>query len=122
MNRKTFTTEQIEQFRSNPYTEFVSASNIRFTPEFKDKFWQEYLTGKTPRMIFTEFGYDPQVLGDSRMSNLAYKLSQKHTAKSEEKSSSSREKELEARVKTLEFQIEALKKIMLLASSKKRDS
>lgn len=119
MKKYPFTTEQVEQLRSNPSTEFVSASNIRSIPDFKEKFWLEYQKGKTPREIFIQFGYDPKVLGDSRMSNLAYKISQMHTASSNQ-GSSSREKELEARVKTLELQIEALKKIMLQASSKKQ--
>lgn len=118
MQRKSFTPEQIEQMKSNPHTEYVSVSSIRFTPEFKKTFWKDYQGGKTPREIFTRYGYDPAVLGDSRMSNFAHKLVLNHTRDGSDQPSSN-EKKLEARIKTLEFQIDALKKILLQVNSGK---
>lgn len=118
MKKNTFTPEQIQQLRDNPYTDFVSASTIRYTSEFKELFWQKYQKGKLPRQIFSEYGFDPQILGDHRISNTAYKISQSHSPSAQQKETD-RIKELETQVRSLQFQLETLKKILSAANSRK---
>lgn len=116
--KKTFSPEQIRLLQENRFTEYVSSSTLRFSREFKELFWQEYQKGKTPRQIFSECGYDPQILGDSRMSNFAYNISQAHTPKTEQKESD-RIKTMEAQIASLQFQLDTLKKIMSIGNSRK---
>lgn len=107
--KKKFFPEQIQLLKENQFTEYVSNSTIRFSREFKNLFWQEYQKGKTPRQIFSSFGFDPEILGDSRMSNFAYNISQAHTPAALQKESD-RLKALEAQVDALQFQMDTLKK------------
>lgn len=76
MNYKytVFTDEQIETMRSNPYTLFVSPNQLRFTLEFKERFMELLIAGKTLRGIFLELGYDPDVIGHSRMGNISGRI------------------------------------------------
>ena len=45
----------------------VTPKTVHFSAEFKRQFWEEYLTGKTPREIIIELGIDPDLLGETRV-------------------------------------------------------
>ena len=62
-----FTKEQIQLFASNPYTAYVSESVISYTAEFKEFFVESLKKGLMPREIFEAAGYDPNILGNSRV-------------------------------------------------------
>ena len=70
MRRGPFTKEEIEVLASNPYTLRVSEIQIYFTKEFKEEFWKRYQAGDLPRKIVSDLGYDPEVLGSSRISGI----------------------------------------------------
>lgn len=67
---KAFTPEQITQLRSNPYTYKVSEKKILFTKEFKELFYQKRQEGLSVKEILISSGYDPEVLGEGRISGL----------------------------------------------------
>lgn len=119
MKKTRFTLEQMEELRANPYTEYVSEKTIQFTPVFKNEFWYQYTQGKGPSKIFRELGYDPETLGQYRISNFAYKL----TKKMEERTNLSpleRERDLQSQVDALRFEIDSLKKIIIRDDIEKR--
>lgn len=70
MSRNTFTKREIQILKSNPYTYRVTESQIFYTKEFKEEFWHRYQEGETPRKIVEELGYDPDMLGTTRLSGL----------------------------------------------------
>lgn len=74
MNPGLFTGEQIKALRENPFTDFVSATTIRFTVEFKEMFVSAMDSGRTIRSIFQDSGYDPDVLGRARMKSFAHRV------------------------------------------------
>lgn len=74
MTTKRFTKEEVEILASNPFTYRVSENMICFTVEFKELFWTYYKDGLPPSGIFLRMGYDPNVLGTSRIGNIAYKI------------------------------------------------
>lgn len=69
-----FTPEQIELLATNPFTLSVTAYRISYTLEFKNLFLSHYENGELVRDIFRELGYDPDILGDSRMYSFSHKL------------------------------------------------
>ncbi len=70
MGKNYFTPEQVEQLRKNKYVKHVSEKAITYTEEFKEAFITEYNSGKLPSQILTEMGFDYNVLGESRVSNI----------------------------------------------------
>ena len=62
-----FTDEQIEQLRKNPYVVSMTNKYINYSEEFKELFLVDYRNGMAPRLIFQKYGFDPKVLGDSRV-------------------------------------------------------
>lgn len=70
MKRNKFTKREIQLLKSNPYTYRVTESQIFYTKEFKEEFWRRYQGGETPREIVEALGYDPDILGASRLSGL----------------------------------------------------
>ena len=70
MNIKRFTTEELAELRENPYTYKATPAQLRFTAEFKEHFWNEYNNGALPREIIESCGYDPDVLGSSRINGI----------------------------------------------------
>ena len=70
MNIKRFTAEELETIRANPYTYKATPAQIRFTAEFKERFWNEYENGTLPKDILRSCGYDPEVLGASRINGI----------------------------------------------------
>lgn len=74
MSRKPFTPEEIEILRTNPYTEHVNQTMIRFTADFKQTFWILRQQNKSIAEIFIELGYDPKIFGEIRMRHTANRI------------------------------------------------
>jgi hypothetical protein len=74
MNRNIFTDKQIEILRENPYVYSVSPYQISLKKEFKEIFFEAGNKGKTPRQILEEYGFDPSILGEYRIKNIAYHI------------------------------------------------
>ena len=70
MANSSFTKEELLQLKSNPYTNWATENMISFTKEFKQEFWNRYQSGMKPRDIVSELGYDPDVLGESRITGI----------------------------------------------------
>lgn len=73
---KVFTEEERKQLLSNKYTLDVTEANIFYTEEFKSIFWIHYQAGEGVKSIFTQFGYDVNILGNGRIYNFSHKLSE----------------------------------------------
>lgn len=67
MSNKIFTQKEIETLSKNPYIKNVSAKGITYTDEFKRIFISENETGKFPREIFEDHGFDINILGIRRI-------------------------------------------------------
>lgn len=63
MSKITFSTESIKILEQNPYVKRVSDRSITYSDEFKRLFIEEYLKGKTPRVIFENAGFNIEMLG-----------------------------------------------------------
>ena len=74
MTVKRFTEQEKLLLRKNPYTYRVTDNMILLTVEFKETFWKLYIQGFSPVSIFRELGYDPDLLGQYRINNFAFKL------------------------------------------------
>ena len=74
MTVKRFTEQEKLLLRKNPYTYRVTDNMILLTVEFKETFWKLYIQGFSPASIFRELGYDPDLLGQYRINNFAFKL------------------------------------------------
>ncbi|MEI6133284.1 MAG: HTH domain-containing protein [Bacillota bacterium] len=70
MGRKIFTPEEIAELRTNKYVCYVSATRLCFVAEFKQKFSEEYNSGKLPRHIVAGMGIDPDIIGESRLDSI----------------------------------------------------
>ena len=70
MANKKFTDEEMSHLRASSYVLEVSPSIVHFSAEFKKKFWEAILAGKTPRNIVINLGIDPDILGESRLNGL----------------------------------------------------
>lgn len=74
MGRNKFSEEQQKQLRSNPFIEKVSETTISYTKEFKERFYQEYQSGKGPSAILRDMGIDPTLLGKKRRDSLVKRI------------------------------------------------
>lgn len=74
MSRLEFTNEQISILESNQYTLKVTVKQISFTKEFKELFWTDYQNRMTPYNIFKKHGYDPDMIGRSRITGFQQSL------------------------------------------------
>lgn len=72
--RRHFTAYEMELLRQNPYTYRVRARQLLFTAEFKRIFWERYQNGEDVQQIFESLGYDPLVVGYTRMYSLPQNL------------------------------------------------
>lgn len=70
MANKKFSEEEMNHLRTSSYVLEVSPSIVHFSAEFKKKFWEAILEGKTPRDIVIELGIAPDVLGETRINGL----------------------------------------------------
>ncbi len=78
MGKHYFTKEQQEILNRSKYIEKVSEKAITYTEEFKEKFFEEYSSGKLPKVILMEFGIDPSILGSTRIKSLTYRIKKNH--------------------------------------------
>lgn len=76
MGKNHFTEEQQSELQKNPYIKKVSAKSITYTKEFKEKFEEEYRSGKLPSQILADMGIDHRLLGKKRKSSLVARMKQ----------------------------------------------
>ena len=74
MTSKLFTEEQLAVLRRNPNTQYVSASVIKFTQEFKEKLAEAIRRGAQIRPFFQEAGYDYDMLGNARIKTIVSRM------------------------------------------------
>jgi hypothetical protein len=74
MGRTYFTKEQQSELQKNPYIQNVSAKSITYTKEFKEKFEEEYRSGKLPSQILADMGIDHRILGKKRKDSLVARM------------------------------------------------
>lgn len=67
MDRKIFTPDELLKIRQSPYVKGATSNSIRFTVDFKEKFWDQYEKGLSPKNIMLSMGFDPDVLGSARI-------------------------------------------------------
>jgi hypothetical protein len=79
-----FTPEQVEELRRNPYVRNVSEKALTYTESLKEDFITQYGTTKTSTVasFFEQHGFNPQVLGASRMKSFS-KLTRRQATRSE---------------------------------------
>ena len=70
MSKKVFNAEEMASLAANPYTSRVTAKQIAFTKEFRERFWGEYCEGKTPSEIVKGCGYSVETLGERRIGGI----------------------------------------------------
>lgn len=124
-----FTSEQMDRLRENHYVESVAPSSVRFTEEFKQRFYQKHSSGMSAPSIFRECGIDPAVLGPSRIKGFCYTLNKqakRDTGFSDNRQNNHRQPEkpgeatVDTRIRQLEHElaytrqeVEFLKKLQL---------
>ena len=74
MAREPFTPEELDILRANPYTLKAESAMIKFTYAFKVAFWEKYQSNPHPTAILKELGYDPEILGESRINGISQKI------------------------------------------------
>lgn len=112
MTRRRFTDEEIKLLESNPNTQFVSESMIRFTQEFKDERWHALQNGSSPKTFFKVKGYDLKLLGVVRIYNTADKVTRKKAERTVSQNPSQEDYEtLSREFKNLKAEMNALKKL-----------
>ena len=114
--------------RRNPGVKNATNRCVEFTPEFKQKVYDELIGGDRIRDILLRHGIDPNVLGEARIRGLQQKIEQQagrpegfqNLKRSGQKPQTSREKTLEKQVRELQHQlaytqqeVEFLKKIRM---------
>ena len=136
MSVRKFTKEELDGLRRNPYTLQATAAQLRFTAAFKERFWAEYQSGVLPKEILRRCGYEPEMLGDSRINGILLHIKQAaesgETFRSERKSRSPKPissgaeavtrdeeiKQLKAELKYIRKEVDFLKKISSVRISK----
>ncbi|WP_110926264.1 IS3 family transposase [Bacillus massiliglaciei] len=71
MSKSTFSAKEIKALQQNPNVQRVSEKAITYTDTFKNRFMDEYLSGKLPRQIFMENGFNIEIIGQSRIEQAA---------------------------------------------------
>jgi putative transposase len=124
----TFSAKEIKTLQKNPNVQRVSERSITYTDEFKNRFIDEYQTGKLPRQIFEENGFHADIIGIKRIEQSAHRWKKAYEKNGmigltdSRKVSSGRplKRELtaaeiierqKARIKLLEGQVDLLKKL-----------
>ena len=67
MSIKLFSENEVDILSKNPYIKNVTSKGITYTDEFKRIFITENESGKFPREIFEDHGFDIDILGMSRI-------------------------------------------------------
>ena len=71
-----FTTEELRELRLNPYVKSASSKIVRYTVAFKEEFWRRYQEGEKPVDIMIALGFNPEVLGQGRISGITAHIRQ----------------------------------------------
>lgn len=74
MKWKSFSPEEVVSLRKNPYTLKATEKTVTFTLQFKQAMLDGLQQGKSPESMMRELGYDPAVIGDSRIKGIAYHI------------------------------------------------
>jgi putative transposase len=128
MSKITFSDKEIKILQKNQNVQRVSSLAITYSHDFKNKFMDEYMTGKLPRQIFEENGFDIDIIGIKRIEEAAYRWKKAYEKdgliglSDARKTASGRplKRELsqaeiierqDAKIKLLEGQVELLKKL-----------
>lgn len=59
--------EQIAKLIESPYVASATPRQVSFTAEFKQRFYEEYITGESPRAILESMGISSETIGESRI-------------------------------------------------------
>jgi hypothetical protein len=70
MASKKFTEDEMNRLRASSYVLEVSSNLVHFSVEFKTKFWNAILDGKSPFEAVAELGADPDILGKNRVNGM----------------------------------------------------
>jgi len=128
MSKKIFNEKEMKILAKNKNVSKVSAKSIIYSLEFKEKFIEEYLKGKSPRMIFEKNGFDIEIIGIERVKTAARRWKHSYEKdgllglhdsrkdysgrpKNRELSDSEKMAKLEAKIRFLEIENEFLKKL-----------
>ena len=128
MSKIIFSANDIELLRANPYVKKVSEKAITYSDDFKRLFIEDYLKGKSPKEIFSEAGFNTELLGQKRYEQAAYRWlkayksdgiiglrdTRKETSGRHRITELSKDEIIErqdAKIKLLEEQLELLKKL-----------
>lgn len=128
-HKNPLTPEQVIQLLKNRYVKSATQNSVRFTEEFKRYFYQKHTSGMTVRSIFLEYGIDPDVLGESRISGFCHTVNvqakrdtgfsdnrqnnYRRPPKSEDETVESRIKQLEHELAYTRQEVEFLKKLQM---------
>lgn len=134
MSKVKFTEEQQQELQNNKYTARVTANSLSFTKEFKELFYNEYLTGVLPREILRRYGYPVEILGKRRIWGIAHCIKKEYEsnggfrdvrsprpalARSEELTPEQQIRQLQHKLDYLTQEVEFLKKISLIRNIRK---
>jgi len=139
MSKILFNEHQRRLLEANPYVNSVSDRSIQYKPEFKVIAVKENRNGKGPSQIFTEHGFDLEMIGTKKAKNSLNRWRKSFQLHGEEgffeerrgkgatgrpstKELSSEKKleKAEARIKYLEAEVELLKKLEELEGQAKK--
>lgn len=134
MSKVKFTEEQQQELQNNKYTARVTANSLSFTKEFKELFYNEYLTGVLPREILRRYGYPVEILGKRRIWGIAHCIKKEYEsnggfrdvrsprpapARSEELTPEQQIRQLQQKLDYLTQEVEFLKKISSIRNIRK---
>lgn len=130
MSKKIFTAEEVKALSENPYVASISKRTMILTPEFKQLAFDELTRGKSIRQVFECMGFDPNVVGETRMHGYRERIlregereegfqdlrknNHRHEAQSTQAQMAKRIRQLEHQVAYLEQENEFIKKIQQL--------
>lgn len=130
MSKILFTDAQVKKLSKNKWIKNITNKAITYTDEFKYKLVKECKDFKKfPQDVFRECGIDPEIVGESRIHNVAFKWRKKinftgeitDTRKTNSGNTLKRElsdkeklERAEAKIKLLEAENELLKKNELI--------
>ena len=66
MSKIIFGENEIKQLRDNRNIQKVSEKSITYSAEFKRRFIEQYINGKSAKIIFKEAGFDNEIIGTAR--------------------------------------------------------
>lgn len=72
-----FTQAEIQVLSENPNVLYVSSSQIKFTPDFKQRAYEAYMQGIPVKETMRSNGIDPETLGDGRVYSFTHHLKNK---------------------------------------------